>query len=351
MRWHTDFVCAFWHVGMPGKFKLAGVLAGCLIALAGTILIHGQAHSAEQREIVIAAGSRGGTYFPMGQRLAILLRERIPGLSVKVLETSGGIENIHLIAAGKATFGFVNASSAWDAVTGQPLGNRLGLPLRSVAAISPNTMHLVVRDDAKITSIAELKGHRISTGAANSGTQIIADRIFKAYMLDEATDTKRIALGLQESVLALQNGSIDAFFFGAAIPVASIEQLSINNKLKMRLVDNGDAVRRLNRSYGPLYRDGKIPAHTYAGQSKDVTALEVWDLLVTLETTDGKLVHDIAKAVFENRADLASHLKYLDRLTPETQDSTSVISLHPGTQRFLAERGIQPFARQFGFKR
>lgn len=340
----------FRYIDMRKKIRSIAIRTGKLIALAGAIFFHMAAHGAEPREIIIAAGSRGGSYYPMGLLIADVLGKRIPGLSFKILETSGGVENINLVANGKATFGFVNAGTAWDAVSGHTPFERRNVPLRSVAATFPNTLHLVVRDDAKINSVADLGGRRVSVGAPNSGTQVLAERVLAAYGLDESVGTKRVTLGIQDAASALENGSIDAFFFGAALPVAAVERMVINQRLKIRLIDNGAAVKRLNQSFGPLYHEGKIPAHTYIGMSKDVTALEVWDLLVVHESTDGKLVYDIARTLFENKAELASRLRSLDRLALETQNKNSVISLHPGTQRLLAEKGIQPFARQFGYK-
>lgn len=340
----------FREVDMRTKLRSTAIRIGHLLAIAAAVLLHPATYAAEPREIIIAAGSRGGTYFPMGLHIADLLKKRMPGLSIQILETSGGLENINLVAAGKATFGFVNAGMAWDAVTGHPPFERRHVPLRSVAATFPNTLHVVVRADAKINSIKDLGGRRVSVGAANSGTQLLAERVLTAFGLDESVGTKRVTLGMQDSAAALENGSIDAFFLGAAIPVAAVEKMFASQKPKIRLIDNGEAVKRLNQHFGPLYHEGKIPAHTYIGMSKDVTTLEVWDLLVALESADGRLVYDIARTIFENKAELASRLRSLDRLELETQNKSSVISLHPGTQRFLAEKGIQPFARHFGYK-
>ena len=324
-------------------------IAAVLLWAGSLALAASQQESA--REIVIATGSRGGSYYPMGQRIAALLSSRIPALSVRVVETSGGVENLQLLGEGKATFGFVNASTAWDAVAGLQSFSAGRVPVRSVAAISPNTVHLVARADAGIKSVRDLGGHRVSVGAPNSGTQVIADRILSVFEQDFPAGVKPVSLGLQDSVAALERGEIDAFFFGASTPVSAIEKAFAGRKAAFSLVDCSGVSRKLNQRYGPLYREGEIPANTYVGQRGGVKAVEVWDLLVTLETTDGKLVYDLAKALFEGRAELVSGMKGFERLDMATQDKNSVISLHPGAQRALAEKGIQPFARQIGFIR
>jgi hypothetical protein len=46
----------------------------------------------------------------------------------------------------------------------------------------------VVRTDAGINSVADMKGKRVSTGSAKSGTEVIAQRVLTAAGLNPDTD-------------------------------------------------------------------------------------------------------------------------------------------------------------------
>ena len=302
----------------------------------------------QQSELVIATGAKGGTYYPMGVALAQLISTYLPSFNVKVRETSGGVENIRLLKNGDAALAFVNAGIAWDASSGQDAFRDQRTELRAIAALSPNTMHIVVNDNSGIKTLADLKGRKVSTGPAGSGTEVIANRLFKAYGLQRGSDLTAVSLGPRESAAALESGQIDAFFFGGATPVAAINALSQNSKIKIRLMEHAAAVKKMNMNYGPLYQIGKIPAGTYKDQGAEVGALDVWDLLVANEKLDGRVAYEIMRLIFEHKDELVKASSNLAALRLETQEKSAVITLHPGAQRYLAEHGVQPFARQFG---
>ena len=302
----------------------------------------------QQREFVIATGTKGGSYYPMGVALARLLSTHMPSLNVKVRETSGGVQNIRLIENGNAALAFVNVSTAWDASSGQDKFQGRPVELRAIAALWPNTMHIVVKDGSGIKTLTDLKGKKISAGATGSGTEVIANRLFKAYGLLPGQDLSVVPLGLGESAAALEAGQIDAFFFGSAAPIGAISTLSQSPKTKIMLMDHATAVKKLNMNYGPLYQVGKIPAGTYKGQETEVGVLDVWDLLVGSEKLDGRVAYEIVRLIFEHKEELVRASQNLAVLRLETQEKSAVITLHPGAQRYLAEHGVQPFARQFG---
>jgi len=308
-----------------------------LIKLAGAsmfVMLPQLAAAADQRaELVIATGTKGGTYYPMGVALAELISKHLPSLDVKVRETSGGVENIRLIQSGAAAIAFVNVSTAWDANSGQDKFKNQRVELRAIAALSPNTMHIVTKDTSGIKTITDLKGKKISAGAAGSGTETIANRLFKVYGLQPGQDLSMLPLGPDESAAALAADQIDAFFFGSATPVSAISALSHNPKIKITLIEHAAAVKKLNMNYGPLYQVGRIPARTYKGQDIEVGALDVWDLLVASDKLDGRVAYDIMRLIFEYKDELVKKSQNLATLRLETQEKSSVITLHPGAQR------------------
>ena len=53
--------------------------------------------------------------------------------------------------------------------------------VRALMVLYPNRMHVVTVDGTGITKMSDLKGKRVSTGAPNSATQIMAYRVLEAY--------------------------------------------------------------------------------------------------------------------------------------------------------------------------
>ena len=315
---------------------------GALLASTATVAATARAATG----LTIATGTKGTAYHLIGQVLADQVRDSVPQSACVVLDTSGGVENMRLLRQGKAQVAFVNAAAAWEASLGLHAFQGQPVPLRAVAALYPNSMHLVVRKGGGITRLRDVKGRRVATGAPGSGTEVIAQQMLAAVGLDPDKDVQRARLGLTESIAALRAGRLDAFLFGAAVPVKPIADLMAAGAAE--LVSSADAIGGMNRIYAHLYRRGLIPAGTYEQQPADVRPLDVWDLLVVAESLPGEVVYPMTRALFGNKARFtAAHpnMRFLD-LARQAQEST--VSLHLAAKRYFAEQGVQPFAREMG---
>jgi len=74
-------------------------------------------------------------------------------------------------------------------------------------------MHVVTIEGSGINTMADLKGKRVSTGSPGSATEVMAFRVIEAAGLDKDKDMKRERLGVSESVNAVKDRKIDAFFW------------------------------------------------------------------------------------------------------------------------------------------
>jgi TRAP transporter TAXI family solute receptor len=189
----------------------------------------------------------------------------------------------------------------------------------------------------------DLKGHRIATGAPGSGTEVIALRILEAYGLDPEKDVRREKLSVAESVNAIKDRKIDAFFWSGGVPTAAVTDLAATPGMKIKLLDHADAIPKLVQKWGPLYVKGNIPAKAYPGQDKDVAVADVWNLLVVSDRMDEKLAYQITRATFENKAELAGVHAEAKNLELESQYAVgSPVPVPPGAVRYFTEKGLKP---------
>ncbi len=298
------------------------------------------------QRLTIATGTRGTAYNLIGLELAAQARAACPACEVTVLETAGGIENMELLRQGRADVALVNASAAWEASIGINQFKDKPAALRALAALYPNSMHLVARRGAGISVMADLRGKRVATGAPGSGTEVIANQMLRAAGIDPDSGLQRRRDGLVEAVKAMRAGELDAFLFGAAVPVAPIAELLKEGRAE--LLPTVDGIKGMNRIYSHLYREGSIPADSYPGQSAEVKPLDVWDLAVVSESLPGPVAFELTRRLFEHQADFVKAHPNMRQLAIDRQSAQTTVSFHLGAQRFYASRGLQPFARQFG---
>jgi TRAP transporter TAXI family solute receptor len=206
-----------------------------------------------------------------------------------------------------------------------------------------NKSQWVTVEGRGIEKMQDLKSKRISTGAPGSGTETIALRILEAYGIDPEKDVKREKLSVAESVNAIKDKKIDAFFWSGGVPTAAVTDLAATPGTKIKLLDHTDAIPNLVKKYGSLYVKGVIPAKSYPGQDKDVHVVDVWNVLVVHEKMDEKLVYPIVKTVFEKKAELVAVHQEAANLDLSTQyQGGSPIPFHPGAVKYFSEKGLKP---------
>jgi TRAP transporter TAXI family solute receptor len=170
----------------------------------------------------------------------------------------------------------------------------------------------------------------------------MAFRVIEAAGLDKDKDMKRERLGVAESVNALKDRKIDAFFWVGGIPTAAVTDLGATPGVKIKLVDHSDVVEKMNAKYGKLYSAGVIKAGSYPGQDKDNKIADVWNILVTGSRMSDDDAYNIVKTLVERKADLVAVHKEAESFSLENQvQERSPIPFHPGALRYFKEKGVK----------
>ena len=315
--------------------KLRIAIGTCLAGLALSFGAHAQ-------NISIATGGTGGVYYPMGGGIAAVLSKHVPGMQATAEVTGGSVDNLKLIASGKPYIAFSMTDAGQDAYRGEDKFKGNKVPLKTLAVLYPNRMHVVSVEGRGVAKLADLKGKRVSTGSPGSATEVMAFRLIEAAGLDKDKDMKRERLGVAESVNAMKDGKIDAFFWVGGLPTAAVTDLANTPSTKIVMVDHAEVVVAMNKKYGDLYVEDAIPMATYKGMSTDNKQATVMNILVAHESMDEKTAYNIVKAIFERRDELIAVHKESANIRLENQrTSATPIPFHPGAARYFAEKGVK----------
>ena len=294
------------------------------------------------QNISIATGGTGGVYYPLGGGMAAVLSKHVTGLQATAEVTGGSVDNLKLIGTGKPYLGMVMSDAAQDALKGVDKFNGNKVPLKTLLVMYPNSMHVVSIEGRGVSKMADLKGKRVSTGAPGSATEVMAFRLIEAVGLDKDKDMKRERLSVAESVNALKDGKIDAFFWVGGLPTAAVTDLANTPGTKIKMIDHADAVAAMNKKYGNLYVEDVIGKSVYKGMDADNKQATVMNILVAHENLDEKTAYNIVKTVFEKKDELVAVHKEAANFKLENQKAdASPIPFHPGAIRYYAEKGIK----------
>ena len=298
--------------------------------------------AAMAQNLSIGTGGTGGVYYPLGGGMAAVLSKYVDGMQATAEVTGGSVANLQLIGTGKPYLGMTMADAGLDALKGQDKFKGHAVPVRTLLVMYPNRMHVVTIEGSGINSMKDLKGKRVSTGSGGSATEVMAFRVIEAAGLDKDRDMKRERLGVAESVNALKDRKIDAFFWVGGLPTAAVTDLANTPGIKIKMIDHADLVAKMNQKYGNLYVQDVIPKDTYHGMDRDNHQATVMNLLVAHQNMDDKTAYNIVKAVFEHKDELVRVHKEAENFRLENQKASATpIPFHPGAMKYYAEKGIK----------
>ena len=313
-----------------------------LLAIGAFAVLSMSAAEAQDKQLSIATGGTGGVYYPLGGGFGNILGKTLPGVTATAQVTGGSVANLQLIGSGKADICFTQVDAAWDAINGTGKFTSGKLPIRALVVMYPNHMHVVTVEGSGINKVEDMKGKRISAGSPGSATEVYAIRVLEAAGLDADKDVRKERLGVAESVNAIKDKKIEAFFWVGGLPTAGVTDLASTPNTTIKIIDISHFTSKMNAKYGPLYAEATIPASTYKGMAADAKNNTVWNIMAVNADMDEKLAYDLTKTMLEKRAYLALvHKEALNIKTEWQTSSRAGISWHPGALKYFKEKGIK----------
>lgn len=317
---------------MRRRTMIAAGAAACLSAAGGA------AFAQKTQFITVLTGGQSGVYYPFGVALSQIFNKTIPGAKATAQVTKASAENMNLLQAGRGELAMALGDTVLDAWKGnaeagfkQPLEH-----LRGFSATYNNVIQIVASKDAGIQTLADLKGKRVSVGAAKSGTELNARAVFAAAGFDYKDLGRVEYLPFGESVELIKNRQLDATFQSAGLGVASIRDLASSVPITIVPVPE-DVIKKID---SPVYLPTFIPADTYTGQTEAVPTVAIPNFLVTQSKVSDDLAYAMVKAMYDNIDTL--HVAHNAAKNIEVKNALTgmPIPLHPGVERYYKEVGL-----------
>ena len=224
----------------------------------------------------IGTGGVGGTYYPIGGLIANAISNPpgsrpcdqggscgAPGVVAIAQSANGSVANITAIESGTLEAGLSQSDVAYWAYSGTGVwqGQPPAKKVRVIAALYPETVHLVVRKGAGIKSVTDLKGKTVSLDQPGSGTLVDARLVLSAAGIDEKNDIKAEYLKGNPSSDKLKDGKLDAYFSVVGYPKSSVVDATSQGKASIANIDG--AVRDKLLRENQFFAKDTIPAGTY----------------------------------------------------------------------------------------
>jgi TRAP transporter TAXI family solute receptor len=311
--------------------KRPWIAAAFAFALAGPALA--------QQQLSVATGGTGGVYFPIGGGIAELINNHIEDYQAVAEVTGASVENMGLISRGDSDLALALSDTVYQAFNGTGAFEGRQLPdLRALASVYPNAVQIVALADSGISSLADLRGKRVSVGAPGSGTEVNASTLLAANGITDADITPE-RLNFNETADALRDGAIDAGFWSVGPPTSSILNLAATREITLIPLSAEEIANA--QSAEPVFAPYTLAAGMYDGVEEPVATISIPNALVVSADMDEELAYQITRTIFEFVDELRAIHPAANDTTVDFTMSSTPIPLHPGAIRYFEEIGAE----------
>ncbi len=316
-----------------------GMILGVILIMAISLGMVTAGAAASKKYHSLGTGNPAGTFYFIGAGFANLINKHVPEVRVIAESTAASEENFHYIIRNKMDIGMVAIHVIDPAVE-----KKMDFSgLRLIALGHTSDRHWIVRKGSPIKSIADFKGKKVAVGSPGSGTLVSSKMELDATGGLTFKDFTPAYLSFSESITALRDGTVDVGCISAGYPVASILELS--STIPIRLIPYSEKEMDDLMAKHPFYVRVIIPAGTYPGLDTDTLTRGIATAIFCRKELSEDLVYKMMKAIYD-------HPKEKDAIHPQAKQwnmetmfrgadyTTKYIPFHPGTIKYLKEKGV-----------
>ena len=291
---------------------------------------------AAAQQITMMTGPQGGSWIPLGGALKNMWEQAVPGLQIQ--QTPGaGVANVRGIDEGKAQVGFANSSTTVDGLEGREPYKKKVTKVCQVANLYPQYFQIAALADAKVNTIADLKGKTVITQPRGNTAEVLTDTVLKLNGMNYQNPKVQFQASYTDAVGMLKDGHAQVMTLGTTAPASAIMDLASARDMKLVPVD--DKTMGELKKQNPGYNKLIIKAGTYPKQDKDVPVIGYSTHIVAACDLPEDLVYRMTKAMAQNVDAMAAVVKPITGLTPKDMAVDIGVPLHKGAAKFYKEAG------------
>ncbi|MCR4705680.1 MAG: TAXI family TRAP transporter solute-binding subunit [Lachnospiraceae bacterium] len=286
-------------------------------------------------DLRFVTGGESGTYYAFGSVIAQHATNNA-GIKVVGIVGNGSQANVMEMEDGNAELAFCQSDVMAYAYEGKNLFEKPVTCFSTVAALYTEQVQIVTLDPS-IQTVADLKGKKVSIGAAGSGVYFNAIDILGVYGLTE-TDIEPTYQSFGDSADALKDGKIDAAFVVAGAPTTAITDLATTKQVSLVALDAEHIDKLLASS--PYYTKCTITKDTY-NTASDIETVGVGAVVLAKNDVPEDVIYKFVSDLFENaESQVSAHAKY-GELNLDYATSITSVPYHPGAAKYFEEKGYK----------
>ncbi len=322
---------------MPSFFRRVPII--CLFLIVGACIFP---FSANAFDILLGTGEPGTFSHFTGRVLCRVINSHTSDINCQTVPTPDDVYNLTNLQGGSLDIGLVDSHMLYDAVNKAEKFEYLDISydnLRSLMPLYDVPVTLVVRKDAKITSLAGLKHKRINVGSPGSSQSLAVGNILKAknWSKKDFSLFQELPASHSQDTMAFCQGDTQAMVHIGVHPNSELQQLFKLCEADMVNMDDDDIQKMITGHHA--FSSMNITAGIYPTHPESVTTFGTRMMLVSSTDLDEETVYKIIDALYRGRKYLKSAHPALGSLAVSSSDKPDTgVKLHPGAVKYFSEQ-------------
>lgn len=313
----------------------AAFVAAIAVLAAGSVSTSGLAQT------VGIGTTQGGATNQVATAIATVVSAKAGGLQMRPQPYANTAQYIPVVNAGRLEFGVSNVVQALYAAKGE--GMSAGRPhpdLRLVAVLFPFEATLFVAEKSGIKSMADLKGRSVPTFTEDS----LGDFIMKGFLANAGVPYEQVKTvkvpNFPRMWDAFKEGAVDTMIATVGSRPTFEAKAALGELVALPIDPRPARMEELRKFLPQAYAvevkaDPKLP-----GMAADRFVMAFDYVLWAHKGVADEIVAKVARALFENPADLHASAPIWRGFRPDGMAKDVGLPWHPGAAAFLKEKGL-----------
>lgn len=301
---------------------------------AAIVMLGGAAHA---QSFVMATGSQGGSWFPVGGAIKAAVEAQNPDISITVTP-GAGIANVVGVDNGRFPVGFANSISTVDGLQGREPFRNATSNVCNLGVLYPQYFQIIALDSAGITSVADFAGKRLTTQQNGNTGELLTRALLETAGLSYDDMASVTHVSYSDSAAMMKDGQAEIFTLGTALPAGAV--MDIASSRDIDVVHVTDEMFEEFKELNAAFQLREVRAGSYPGVDETVHAITYDTHMIAACDFDGEIVQAILSGVLDNLDAMAAINRSMADLTAEMMATDIGVPLHPAARAFYEARGV-----------
>ena len=291
-------------------------------------------------DILLGTGAPGSFSYFSGRVLCRMINSQVDDINCRQVPAADDVYNLTNLQSGSLDISLVDSRMLFDAVNQSGNFEFLDISYENLRVLGPLydiPVTLIIRNDAGIDSLADLRGKRINAGAPGSPQYLAVNTILKAKKWSRKDFSLVGDLSPSQSnddTKAFCYGTMQAMTYIGIHPDFSLRRLLKTCNGSLLNMDDSDIEKLV--SDDPALWKINLAAGTYPSHPEKVVTFGTRAMLVASGDLDKETVYKIIEAIDKNQQHLAGVHLALSLFSVDTaRESAHGMQFHPGAAMYF----------------